>query len=172
MKRHSNIQVPCIRQAVALMAMVMFCMSASAANTLFAGGKSKYRIVLSGTASTSEQTAAAELQKYIREVSGAELPIVTDLSTKGARIFVGYNTRVGEIIGQKDIDELDESFTYESRGKDIFIYGGSQRGTLYGVYAFLENELGLRWYTPTCTKVPEATASRLPSSTAIQTITE
>lgn len=146
-----------VRPAVILMASVLFCvnMSLSAAGTLFSGGKSRYRIVLSDAASTSEQTAAAELQRYIREISGAELPILTDLHVKGPRVFVGYNDRVGELLGQKDIGSLDETFTYESRGKDIFIYGGSQRGTLYGVYTFLENELGCRWYTPTYTKVPK-----------------
>lgn len=135
--------------------MLNVSMPLSAANTLFKNGKSKYKIILSTTASTSEQTAAAELQKHIQEISGAEVPIVNDLNAKGARIFVGYNSRVGEILGQKDIDELDESFTYESHRKNIFIYGGSQRGTLYGVYAFLENELGCRWYTPTFSKIPQ-----------------
>ena len=137
------------------MGMLFTSMSLSADNMLFRNGKSKYSIVLSTTASTSEQTAAEELQKYIREISGAELPIVNNLKTKGAKIYVGYNSRVGEILGQKEIDKLDETFTYENRGKDLFIYGGSQRGTLYGVYTFLEKELGCRWYTPTCTKVPK-----------------
>lgn len=142
--------------AFAFMLMIFGNLPVQAAGTLFNNGRSRYSIVLSAAASTSEQTAAEELQKYIREISGAELPIVTNLNTRGARIFVGYNTRVGEILGQKDIDELDEAFTYESRGKDIFIYGGSLRGTLYGVYTFLEKELGCRWYTPNCTKVPKA----------------
>ena len=124
------------RLIMVLISMFVLCATVplSAANTLFRNGKSKYRIVVATSASTSEQTAAEELQKYIREISGVELPIVNDLNTKGAKIFVGYNSRVGEILGQKNIDELDETFTYESRGKDLFIYGGSLRGTLYGVY--------------------------------------
>lgn len=135
--------------------MILYSVSpASAAGTLFKNGKSKYKIVLSPAASSSEQTAAAELQKFIREVSGAELPIVDDLNVKGARIFVGYNDRVGEMLGEKSIEGLDESFTYESSKKDIFIYGGRERGTLYGVYTFLENELGCRWYTPVFSQIP------------------
>ena len=145
------------RLIMVLISVFVLCatMPLSAANTLFRNGKSKYRIVVATSASTSEQTAAEELQKYIREISGVELPIVNDLNTKGAKIFVGYNSRVGEILGQKNIDELDETFTYESRGKDLFIYGGSLRGTLYGVYTFLENEFGCRWYTPTFSKIPK-----------------
>lgn len=134
--------------------MLSASLSLSASNTLFKNGKSRYKIVVSTTASTSEQTAAAELQKYIGEVSGAVLPIVNDLNAKGPRIFVGYNSRVGELLGEKVIDALDESFTYESRKRDLFIYGGSGRGTLYGVYTFLEDELGCRWYTPDVSQIP------------------
>lgn len=150
----------CLRSALG-MGLVLMVMSLSAtAHTLFNNGKSKYRIVVDSTASVSEKTAATELQTYIREISGAEIPIVNDLRTRGRRIYVGYNDRVSRILGAKDIDVLDETFTYESRRRNLFIYGGSQRGTMYGVYSFLENELGCRWFSPTCTKVPKATKWR------------
>jgi len=124
-------------------------------NTLFDEGKSEYKIVLSSSASTSEKTAANELQQYIKEISGAELPIVDEVNGKGACIYIGYDSRVEALIGKKDIQDDDESFTYQSKGDDLFIYGGKQRGTMYGVFAFLENELGCRWYTPNATKVPK-----------------
>lgn len=129
--------------------------SYSSVNVLFDNGKSKYKIVLSSEASTSEKTAADELQQYIKEISGAELPIVNDLDCKSACIYVGYNSRVEQLLGKKDIKDDDESFTYESKGKNLFIYGGKQRGTMYGVFTFLEKELGCRWYTPDFTKVPK-----------------
>ena len=44
-------------------------------HTLFDGGESQYSIVLCADASESEQTAAEELQSYIQQISGAELPI-------------------------------------------------------------------------------------------------
>ena len=40
-------------------------------------------------------------------------------------------------------EDGDEGFTYRSVGDDLWIYGGKQRGTMYGVYSFLENELGV-----------------------------
>ena len=49
----------------------------------------------------------------------------------------------------------DESFSYCNKGKDILIYGGSLRGTMYGVMSFLENEFGCRWYTPSVSVIPE-----------------
>ena len=57
-------------------------MQSIAANWLFHNGKSNYRIVISAEASTSEQTAARELQQYINQVSGVELPVTTDINTR------------------------------------------------------------------------------------------
>jgi len=123
-------------------------------HTLFENGNTSYTIVVAPDASESERTAARELKHFLQEASGAKLEVSDDLKCRGAKIFVGYNSRVGSFVGKKCIADDDESFTYESVGKDIFIYGGKQRGTLYGVYAFLENEIGFRWYTPDCTRTP------------------
>jgi len=123
-------------------------------NVLFKNGKSNYKIIVSPNAAISENTAAKELQKTICEISGAKLPITTDLSCNGNKIFIGYNNKVAEFIGEKDIADNDESFTYQSKGKNLFIYGGRQRGTMYGVFTFLEKELGCRWYTPDFSIIP------------------
>ncbi|MEA3479996.1 MAG: DUF4838 domain-containing protein, partial [Bacteroidota bacterium] len=37
----------------------------------------------------------------------------------------------------------------------IMLLGGKQRGTMYAVFSFLENEFGVRWYTPGVTIIPE-----------------
>ena len=55
----------------------------------------------------------------------------------------------------------DEGFTYRTVSGNLYIYGGRQRGTMYGVYAFLENELGVRWYASDGTVVPKRTTYRL-----------
>lgn len=117
--------------------------------TLFNNGKSDYSIVLCKNASISEQTAAKELQSYLEQVGGVVLPIINrDQLEEGQKhIFIGYNKHYGEEYGVECPDKNDEGFTYRNVGDNIWIYGGSQRGTMYGVYSFLENELGIRWYT-------------------------
>ena len=124
--------------------------------TLFNNGKSDYAIVLCKNASTSEQTAAKELQGYLEQIGGVALPIITrDQLNKGQKhILIGYNKKYGAEFGVECPDKNDEGFTYRNVGDNIWIYGGSQRGTMYGVYSFLENELGVRWYTKDYTKVP------------------
>ena len=137
-------------------------MQSIAANWLFHNGKSNYRIVISAEASTSEQTAARELQKYINQVSGVELPVTTDINTRGHCIYVGYNERVATLTGAQKPDKDDESFTFRTIGHNLFIWGGSQRGTMYGVFTFLERELGIHWLTPKCTVIPKNKQWKLP----------
>jgi hypothetical protein len=124
--------------------------------TLFSDRKSDYRIALSPLASESEQWAAAELQHWIKEISGVELPVQNpDQQHKGPQIVIGYNDVIKEKTGANPPADLDESFRYCNSGPDILIYGGKMRGTMYGIMAFLENELGCRWYTPAVSVIPE-----------------
>ncbi len=123
---------------------------------LFSNQKSGYRIVLDKNASESERWAANELQIALKEISGATLPIVdVDPSYNGPQIILGFNSVTKEKSGTTAPIETDESYHYLNSGGDILIFGGKQRGTMYGVMAFLENELGCRWYTPGSTVIPK-----------------
>ena len=159
MKRHLNTR---LLQAISL-ALILFCaMPAAARNWLFKNGKSNYRIVLDRQASPSEKKAAEELQMYIKQISGAQLPITDDATSKGRRIFVGFGSAVADITGAQKPKADDEGFTYRTVGKDLLIYGGAQRGSMYGVFSFLEDELGVKWLTPKCTVVPSMKKYALP----------
>lgn len=82
---------------------------------LVSGKKSDYRIALDPLASDSEQWAAKELQHWIKEISGAELPIQTiDQPFTGPQIILGYNIILKEKTGTDPIPDLDESFRYRS----------------------------------------------------------
>ena len=116
-------------------------------HTLFKDGRSEYQIVLDDGASAVERYAAQELQTWIREVSGAELPIVAEPTT-GKRL----------ILSCEDPEGRDDSFTYSSDGGDVRFIGKGPRGTLYAVYAFLENELGCRWYSSKVSVAPHRDA--------------
>lgn len=121
---------------------------------LFDQGRSNYRIVLSTGASASEKWVAKELQRWLKEAGGAELPIAeSGNNSQGPRIVIGYPGFAA--IGEKEPGINDESFRYFNSGADIYIYGGRQRGTMYGVFSFLERELGCRWYTPQVAVIPK-----------------
>ena len=118
-------------------------------------GWSDYVIVRGHECSESEKTAAIELRSYIKSISGAVIDIVTDVQDPSEKeIVVGKTNRENE--GEFDRDELgEEGFIIKTRDKKLFIIGGEQRGTLYGVFTYLEECLGCRFYTSTFEKIPE-----------------
>ena len=126
---------------------------------LFGNGKSSYAIVVGNDASESERFAAGELQECIQKSSGIFLPIKPATEKHdGGRIILGFNTASHEAGLSSAPAPSDESFVYRSVGGDLLIYGGSERGTMYGVFSFLERELGVRWYTSRVTDIPQRSA--------------
>jgi Domain of unknown function (DUF4838)/Glycosyl hydrolase family 67 N-terminus len=119
-------------------------------------GQSKYRIVISANAPPSERYAAAELQHYLQKISGATLRIVTDDQKPTAReILLGDNSHLRRMPFKCDFAALGpEGFRLGTRQRRLIIAGGKPRGTLYGVYALLEDHLGVRWFTPDLEVVP------------------
>lgn len=122
--------------------------------TLFSRGKTSYSIVIGNSASTSEMEAAKELQEYLFQISDIRFPILNEGVT-GKRIIIGYNDEAANNNPSRvPFPPQDESFSIFSVKGDIFIYGGSLRGTLYGVYDFLEKEFSCKWYTKDISVIP------------------
>ena len=124
---------------------------------LIKNGSSRYAIIRGADASQSEVTAANELQNYLEQISGVTLPIETDAVLPSEyEIIVGKTNREGADTFTVDREDLgDEGFRLFVAGKKLVIAGGELRGTLYGVYTFLEEQLGCRWFTDTVTAIPE-----------------
>jgi hypothetical protein len=127
-------------------------------------GTSSYRIVISSTAIPSERYAAEELQKYLEKISGAKLSIVTDAEKSDSHeILLGDNTHFRQLGLKVDQEKFGtDGFTIRTAGKRLLILGGKPRGTLYGVYALLEEKLGVRWFTPEIEVVPRTNRLALP----------
>lgn len=132
---------------------------------LVADGLTDYVIVRGEDAYVSEVTASTELQNYIKQISGVEIPIVTDSAAPVEKeIIVGKTNR--ESDGEFDRTELgDDGLVIKTNGKKLFLVGGEKRGTLYAVYEFLESYLGCRFYTKTVEKIPEIKTIALDSIT-------
>ncbi len=120
-------------------------------NVLFADGKTDYAIVVAQDALESEKWAAQELQKWLKEVSGADFAVRDDVGPAPEKaIVVGINKCSGKMLGLSD-----DAFTYLNAGPNIVIHGGGERGAMYGVMSFLEREMGVRFYTPKVTVAPK-----------------
>ena len=133
-----------------------FVMVNARTHTLFNSGKTDYAIFVSNGASVSEKYAASELQYWLKEISGITFPIIDDSqSSRKKKIIVGYNPAIIKLLKLNRPDDKDQGFLYGNSGDDIYIVGGKNLGTLYGVYSFLENELSCRWYTKEVSVAPK-----------------
>ena len=122
---------------------------------LFSNGHSNYSIVIPKHPTESEKYAATELQMWLRKISGVKIPIVTDGNAKrGRRIIIGNCKVFNSLINQNSKQFLSDSFICKSIRGDILI-NGSQRGVIYGVYEFLKEEFGCRWYTKDFAIIPK-----------------
>lgn len=136
------------------------CLMAAAAwaqgVTLVENGKSAYTIVVAAKATASERRAAAELQRFIEEMSGARLPVVSDAKdVRGPKLLVGDSAALKRLGVTLPLAELGpEGFLLRTRGPNVIIAGGRQRGTMYGATAFLER-LGCRWFTSEVSRIPK-----------------
>jgi hypothetical protein len=105
--------------------------------------------------------AAEELVRHLQRATGVGLDVVEESELPpgvSTRVFIGETKAAAE--NEIDVTRLGrEAYVVRSVGNDLFIVGreddgdplsrhNSHVGTLWGVYDFLENELGVRWLWP------------------------
>ncbi|MEO7962070.1 MAG: DUF4838 domain-containing protein, partial [Ginsengibacter sp.] len=122
-------------------------------------GFSTYTIVTPAHATQAEQKAASVLQDYLIQIAGVALPVITaDRHRSAFEIILGQNERLDEIAVGINYNELKEDgFIILTDSLRLIIAGGNEKGTLYGVYSFLEKYLGCRMYSPKVKIIPKQT---------------
>ena len=119
-------------------------------------GRSKYSIVIGKNADYGEDRAAKELAHFLFGMTGAEFPVIPDTeSATDFEIVIGNTNRksLEDIPANLRTDNW-EGFTLFREGAKLYIMGNIPRGTLYGVYDFLDVELGVRFLTAEANHVP------------------
>lgn len=114
-------------------------------------GKTRYAIVYGENVSAAVKTAARELADYLRKISGAEPAIVPGGDRAGRRI----------ILEEGGAGLKNDGYRIQTRDEALYITGENGRGTLYGVYGFLEKYLGCRFLAPDVEIVPRLREIRL-----------
>jgi len=118
-------------------------------------------VIVSGISATeSEQFAAKELSEHLAKITGREIKIVNENNIPQDRKFIAVGQN--ELTKNEDVASLAvEQYIISVKPEGLLIVGGRKeavkdstgkeyvrdRGTLYGVYDFLES-LGVRWYRP------------------------
>ena len=129
----------------------------SAPMEIVENGASDFVIVTEENPDATTKTAVNELQTYIEKISGAKLKAVTEneVTAEDKAIILGETKLEKGIVEINRKKIATDGFKIISDGKHLFISGADSRGTLYGVYTFLEEYLGVRWFTPELEVVPE-----------------
>jgi len=120
--------------------------------TLVEGGTPNCAIILSDDASPIEKHAAEELRGFLRKVTGADVPQQSSARPGVYCLWLGTPATCMRIRAAGALDEVggldDEGFVLRADEQGLLIAGKKPIGVLYGVYAFLEKQVGLRWFFP------------------------
>ncbi len=119
-----------------------------------------WNITVSSGAIPSEKYAAEEFRLWFGKATGIQLPLRTTHQAKRHMVFVGADAST---LDSGTLEEEELQIVVES--DRLIIAGGRPRGTLYGVYQFLEDFLGVRFLTHDHTHIPKAPPPRIPCGT-------
>lgn len=112
-----------------------------------------FKIVVSSHPSKVEVNAANQLLKHLNKYGLTNIVNEKD-NFSGSRIFIGntlaFKNKFGSIGKYVGRDGIIIKFD----GNDIYIHGERQRAILYATYEFLEQFIGIRFWTPTEVSYP------------------
>lgn len=117
------------------------------AQTIVDDGNPAAEIVIGKNAHRTERFAAQELQLWLKNITGATLNIITT-PKKSNCIFIGRT--FAEDFFKADLEKLTGNDGFAIRGKNgnLYIFGSIPKGTLNGIYAFLEYNTDIIWARP------------------------
>jgi len=124
-------------------------MTSGAAEVVLAANKTaRCAIVLAKSAIAPERTAAEELREYLGKVTGATFEVVAEGEEKpGAFVIAVGPTRHARELGIDAGLLAPEHWFMRTKGDRLVLVGGRPRGTLYAVYHFLEDVIGVHWWS-------------------------
>ena len=116
-------------------------------------GEAKLPIVISDKASGGTKAVAADLKKYLDQMSGADFQIKTGDGTSG--IVLGNIKEfpvpaLNKALEIKNNFDGKEAYAIRTRDKKVMILGATDKGVSHAAYRFLE-EMGCRWFFPSAT---------------------
>ena len=129
--------------------------------TIARNGVAKAVILIEDWPSDLEKHAAGELAYFLREITGAEFPIVhrtqPDTTHLVVREELAYEFIVEFGIPENMVQDMvpQDTVGLWTTGGDLIFTGGKPRGTLYAVYTFLEDQLGCRWWSSQASTIPK-----------------
>ena len=118
--------------------------------TLVEEGQPRATLVLGAAPTDEERAAAQDLQNYLRQMSGAEVPLrETDIPPATLAVLIGKSPavqqRVGDLINEEHLGY--DGFILKTFPQRLVVVGHQGQGTRFAAFALLE-ELGCRFFNP------------------------
>jgi hypothetical protein len=127
-------------------------------------GKSQCVIVQQAGATATESNAVKDLAQTLHEITGATFQISDKDPGTEAAIIVGPGALATKYFATEKLEQFEgEQLVVRSKGNKILLAGGRPRGTIYAVNRFLEQNCGVRWWTPWATNIPQHTTLKFSS---------
>ncbi len=108
--------------------------------------KTEYSIVIPENCAPVCQTAAEELQEYLKKALNVTLAITTEGAAVGKAFYIGH-TAYAKAAGVSG--KSTENWIIKMVDGNLILTGGvkeNDRGIIYAVYHFLEDIVGVRWW--------------------------
>jgi hypothetical protein len=128
-------------------------------------GKATCVILRQPNATLAESNAVQELAMTLEKITGAAFRIeaADGTNASGSAIVVGPGRCAQAWFPEVALETLGpEEFIMRVKGRHLLLAGGRPRGTLYAVYRFLQDQCGVRWWTPWATDIPHHPSLRVP----------
>ena len=142
-----------------LVLLVSACPVSTGETVVAKDGKTEYRIVIPKHVNQSTMAVALDFAAILKESTGALFPVYFDDFTRPGEyeiVIGGDNARLAQLgLGDLTKDFSPDEYEIRTQGKYIVIAGAPPRGTINGIYGFLQDHLGCRWLTPGCQYVPK-----------------
>ena len=116
-------------------------------------------IVTPTDATITEDYAAERLKFYLDKITGGDIQIITEDKKASYEISVGATDRDDTDFSSA----ADGSYIITSTADTVIINGEGNKGTINGVYAFLEKYCGCHWYEAEVIVIPENENLTVPS---------
>lgn len=109
-------------------------------------GNANYVIVIPQEPTLQDERAASELELWLEKITGAKFPVVKDTKAPQEReLSIGKTNRLTEQAKSASKKAGDHGYSLHLEGERLFFLG--EGGPLNAVMAFLEEDLGVCWYT-------------------------
>jgi len=117
--------------------------------TLVKNGSPAATIVLPTDAGATIKKAAAELSSYAKKLSGVGLPIRSDgAQIQGTALILDEKEAPLPPVTPPREQHALETFSLRVSDGNVYFGGRSPEAVTYGVLAFIEDNLGVRWFAP------------------------